>query len=118
MFREGDPPRGIFVLCEGRVRLSARSESGKRLTLRIVGPGDILGLSSSLSGHPHQVTAETLDNAQVAVVKREDLLRFLREHREACLHVVSLLSQDLHTAYDCMRSIRLSRTRSRVQHLH
>ncbi len=111
MFREGHSGRGIFVLCEGRVKLSVCSQSGKRLTLRIAGPGEVLGLSSSLSGGPHQVTAETLGNAQVAVVKRKELLRFLRDHREAYLQVVNLLSRDLHVAYDRVRSIGLGRTR-------
>jgi len=111
LFREGSPARGIFVLCEGRAKLSVCSESGRRLTLRIAGPGEVLGLSAALADSPHEMTAELLDNAQVAMVKRKDLLRFLHEHREACLQVVNLLSQDLHTAYDRVRSVGLGRTR-------
>jgi len=38
LFREGAWARGIFVLCEGKVRLSVCSQSGKRLMLRIAGP--------------------------------------------------------------------------------
>lgn len=118
LFREGQPARGVFVLCEGRVKLSVCSDSGRRLVLRIAGPGEVLGLSASLSGSPYEVTAETLDNARVAQVKRKDLLRFLRDHREACLQVVHLLSQDLHTAYDRVRSVGLGRSRrSRVPHI-
>jgi len=52
-----------------------------------------------------------LDNAQIAMVKRKDFLCFLREHRDACLHVVTLLSQDLHVAYDRVRSVSLGRNR-------
>lgn len=111
LFREGQPARGVFVLCEGRAKLSVCSESGRRLTLRIAVPGEVLGLSASLSGSVYEVTAELLDNAQVAMVKRKDLLHFLREHREACLHVVTLLSQDLHVAYNRVRSVGLGRTR-------
>lgn len=89
------------------------------MTLRIAGPGEVLGLSASLAGTPHEMTAELLDNAQIATVKRGDLLRFLHEHPEACLQVVNLLSQDLHTAYDRVRSVGLGRGRrsrvSRVQ---
>jgi len=115
LFHEGQPARGIFVLCEGRVRLSVCSESGRRLTLRVAGPGEVLGLSAALAGSPYEMTAELLDNAQVATIKRKDLVRFLHEHREACLQVVNLLSQDLHVAYDRVRSIGLARSRrSRV----
>ena len=111
LFREGQPARGIFVLCDGRAQLSVSSESGKRMTLRIAGPGEILGLSAALAGSPHEVTAELLDDAHVAAVRRKDLLRFLHEHREACLQVVNLLSQDLHVAYDRVRSLGLGRSR-------
>jgi CRP/FNR family transcriptional regulator, cyclic AMP receptor protein len=119
LFREGHAARGIFVLCEGRVKLSVCSEAGKHLTLRIAGPGEVLGLSASLSSRPYEVTAETLENARVALVKRKDLLRFLRDYREACLQVVNLLSQDLHSAYDRVRSVGLGRSRrSRALRIH
>jgi len=111
LFSEGRQPRGVFVLCDGRAKLSICSEHGKRLMLRVAGPGEVLGLSSTLSGRPHEVTAEILDACQVVFVKRRDLLKFLREHREACLQVVHLLSGDLHSAYERVRSIGLSRTR-------
>ncbi len=111
LFREGQPARGVFVLCEGRAKLSVCSESGKRLTLHVAIPGEVLGLSAALSGGPYEVTAELLDDARVAMVKRKELLSFLREHREACLHVVDLLSQDLHIAYERVRSVGLGRTR-------
>lgn len=111
LFGEGRQARGIFVLCDGRAKLSICSENGKRLMLRIAGPGEVLGLSSTLSGKPYELTAETLDASQVVFVKRRDLLRFLRDHRDACLQVVHLLSGDLHTAYERVRSIGLSRTR-------
>lgn len=119
LFEEGQAARGIFVLCEGRAKLSVCSESGKRLTLRIAVPGEVLGLSASLAAGPYEVTAEALDNARVAVVRRKELLKFLRVHREACMQVVHLLSQDLHTAYDRVRSIGLGRSRRpRVSGVH
>jgi CRP/FNR family transcriptional regulator len=111
LFHEGRLPRGIFVLCEGRVKLSICSEHGKRLMLRVAGPGEVLGLSATMSGKPYELTAEAMDPVQIAFIKRKDLLKFLREHREACLQVVHLLSQDLHTAFDRVRTVGLTRTR-------
>ncbi len=111
LFSEGKPPRGIYVLCEGRAKLSVCADNRKRLMLRVAGPGEVLGLSASMSGKPYEVTAEMLDASQVAFVRRRDLLHFLRDHRVACLQVVHLLSQDLHQAYDRVRSIGLSRAR-------
>src|SRR5271169_5746543 len=92
LFAEGRQPRGVFVLCNGRAKLSICSENGKRQMLRVAGPGEVLGLSSTLSGRPYELTAETLDACQVVFIRRKDLLKFLREYREACLQVVHLLS--------------------------
>jgi CRP/FNR family transcriptional regulator, cyclic AMP receptor protein len=111
LFAEGRPVRGIYLLCDGRAKLSICSDTGKRLTLRVAGPGEVLGLGATLSNSPYEITAELLDNSQVVFVRRKDLLKFLREHRETCLEVVRMLSQDLHGAYERVRSIGMIRTR-------
>lgn len=111
LFAEGRPSKGIFVLCDGRAKLSICSESGKRLMLRIAGPGEVLGLGATMAGTPYEVTAELLDASQVVFIKRKDLMKFLRDHRDACMMVVNMLSQDLHGAYERVRSIGLTRSR-------
>ena len=40
---EGQSPRGIFVLCTGRAKLSTTSSEGKSMILRIAEPGEVLG---------------------------------------------------------------------------
>jgi CRP/FNR family transcriptional regulator len=111
LFAEGRPVRGIYILCDGRAKLSICSENGKRLTLRIAGPGEVLGLGATLSNTPYEVTAELLDNSQVVFVRRKELLKFLRDHRAVCLEVVRMLSQDLHGAYERVRTIAMVRAR-------
>ena len=111
LFREGQPARGVFLLCKGRVRLSVCSESGRRMSLRVAGTGEVLGLSAALAGGHYEVTAEALEQVQVGVVRRKDLLAFLHEHPSVCMQVVNLLSEDLHQAYDRVRAVGLGRTR-------
>jgi len=110
LFVEGQSPRGIFVLCEGRVKLSTCSSEGKTLILGVAKPGDVLGLSATVSGQPCEVTAEVLEPCQVNFVKREDFLRFLQEHGQACLRVAQHLSHYYHTAYEQIRSLGLSQS--------
>lgn len=116
LFTEGDAPRGVYLLCEGRAKLSICSESGKKMMLRVAGPGEVLGLGATLSGDAYELTAELLDTAQVVFVPRKELLAFLRENPGICMEVVRRLSDDLHVAYERVRSIGLSRARrARVQ---
>ena len=111
LFAEGRPVRGIYLLCDGRARLSICAGVGKRLTLRIAGPGEVLGLEAMLSNTPYEITAELIDSSQVVFVRRKELTKFLREHPDVCMQVVRMLSQDLHGAYERVRSIGMVHSR-------
>ena len=111
LFREGERANSVFLICKGRVRLTVCSESGRRMTLRTAPAGEVLGLSAVLSGGNYEVTAEVVEAAETAEIPRKELLNFLREHREVCMQVVNLLSEDLHVAYDRVRAVGLARTR-------
>jgi CRP/FNR family transcriptional regulator, cyclic AMP receptor protein len=117
LFREGQPARAVFVLCDGRARLSVCSDDGRRLTVRTVPAGEVLGLSAALAGGLYEVTAEVMDTVQVAEVRRNKLLHFLRAHRDVCMQVVNTLSQDLHLAYARVRTVGLGRTRHHHPHV-
>jgi CRP/FNR family transcriptional regulator, cyclic AMP receptor protein len=116
LFREGETAHSAFLLCQGRVRLSVCSESGRRMTIRMAPAGEVLGLSAVLSGGCYEVTAEGVDAVETAEIHRKELLNFLRGHREVCMQVVNLLSEDLHVAYDRVRAVGLTRTRHSQMH--
>jgi len=98
LFVEGQLPRGIFVLFKGSVKLSINSPSGRTVIVKLAEPGEVLGLSATISGKPYEVTAETLDPCQVNFVKRDDFLHFLKDDVEACFKVAEQLSEKYHNA--------------------
>jgi CRP/FNR family cyclic AMP-dependent transcriptional regulator len=108
LFVEGQSPRGVYVICSGRVKLTTASRDGKTLILRIAQAGEILGLHGTVSGKPYELTAETLQPCQLDFVKREDFLKFLQTHADACLNAAQHLSQDCQSAYEMIRSLGLS----------
>lgn len=64
LFVEGQNPRGIFVLCKGRVKLTLCSSTGKTLIMKLVDPGEVLGLSATISGKPYEVMPKPLNHAK------------------------------------------------------
>ncbi len=108
LFMEGQAPRGIYVICAGRVKLTTTSLEGKTLILHIAQAGELLGLHATVSGKPYELTAETLQPCQLDFVKRDDFLNFLQNHSEACLHAAQHLSENCQSAYDLIRSLGLS----------
>lgn len=108
LFVEGQAPRGIFVVCQGAVHLFISGADGKTLIVKTTGPGDVLGLSATMSGKPYELAAKTMEPCQVNFVKRDDFLRFLKEHPEACFRVIEQLSQNFSLACHEMRFLRFA----------
>jgi CRP/FNR family transcriptional regulator, cyclic AMP receptor protein len=112
LFVEGQVPRGIYLLCRGRVKLSVNSSDGKTMILKIAEPGEVLGMHAVVSNLPYELTAETVQPCQVVFIKRDDFQKFLEEHGSACLQAAQHLSESCHNAYDMIRSIGLSHSAS------
>lgn len=108
LFGEQEAPKGVFILCKGRVKLSMTSSEGKSVILRIADPGEVLGLHAVVSNQPYQASAETLEPCELNFVRCDDFLRFLRENPEASLHAAQQLSQNYHIACEQVRSIGLA----------
>ena len=112
LFVEGEQPRGVFVLCRGRAKLTTTSTEGRTLIVKIVEPGEILGVSAAILGRPYEVSAETLEASQVSFIRREDFLRFLNAYTEACMHTAQQLSEKYESAQREIRSLGLAHTTS------
>jgi CRP-like cAMP-binding protein len=55
----------IFILCQGRAKLSTTSREGKTLMIRIAEPGEILGLHAVVTGGRYELTVETMQPCQL-----------------------------------------------------
>ena len=99
LFVEGQVCRGVYILCKGRVKLSTGSKEGQTLILKVARPGEVLGLNATISGIPHDTTAETGQPCQLNFVKREDFLRFLTQHGDACMNAAIQMSHECQHAY-------------------
>ena len=108
LFIEGQQPRGVFVLCSGKAKLSTSSSEGKTIITKISESGDVLGLNATISNHPYEVTAEMIEPGQANFITRDSLLQFLREYGEVALRVAEQLSRNYYTAYEEIRTLGLA----------
>src|ERR1700687_3490497 len=112
LFSEGQQPRGVFVLCAGKAKLSTSSSEGRTVITKIAEPGDVLGLSAAISNRPYEVTAEMIEPGQANFITRDALLHFLREHGVVALRVAEELSRNYYTAYEGIRTLGLTNSPS------
>ncbi len=103
LFRRGDACAGIFLICSGRVRL-ALDVADSAFRPRILGAGCVVGLPSAVGGSNYSLTAEVLDDAELACVSQEALTDCLRQNSVLCFEVMNILSHEI------------SETRSALKH--
>lgn len=108
LFDEGQPPRGVFVLCTGTAKLWTSSSNGKTIITRIAHSGDVLGLNAVISARPYGVSAEMTEPGQANFIVRDSLLQLMRDHSEVAARVGEQLSAVYYTAHEEVRTLGLT----------
>ena len=108
LFSETQDNCGVMVVVEGEVKLSINSSDGRRLSLRIARVGELLGLSSTLSGNAYEMTADTLYPAKIAHLSRQAFLHFMARHPEVYEAATREISRSFNLACEQLRMVGLS----------
>ena len=112
IFMEGQTPAGVYLLCSGRAKLSAGSEDGKTIILRIAEAGEVLGMNAVFGNSLYEKTAQALVDCTVGFIKRNDFISFVKTYHEAALIALRQLSSNYHKAHLQICSLGLSASAS------
>ena len=105
LFREGDPPRGVYIIHSGAVDLVFAARNGTAKPLQLAGEGQIVGLSSIVSGRAHDATAVVRVPSELGYVEGRTLMELLERNPSAWFDVLQFLSQDVSSCWDSMRRL-------------
>jgi len=103
-------PRGVYIVCTGRAKLSLQARDGKTIILRISGGRELMGLSAVISGTPSLITVTTIDFCQIKYVEREGFLRLIERDNRAALACASALAREATTSFDDVHDLLLARS--------
>jgi CRP/FNR family cyclic AMP-dependent transcriptional regulator len=95
IFNEGDTGTALYMIVEGRVKISQSSPDGKERTLALLGPGDVFGELALLDGGPRSADAVVAEDAELLVVPRDEFLTFVMEQPQVAMSLLVVLSQRL-----------------------
>ena len=110
LFVEGQAPRGVFIICSGKVNLSTTSREGKLLILKTASAGEALGLSAAVSGVNYETTAETATPCHINFVDRKHFVELMQNHPEIGLQTAQCLSRDYQSAHRDIHDLVLTRS--------
>lgn len=110
LFAEGQLPRGVYIPCTGRVKLSVMGKDGKTVIMKVARDREVLGLSAVVSGRPFPFEATTMEPCPINFIEREAFLKFLRSSSELAMKTARFLSREIGDAFDDVYQLLLARS--------
>jgi len=100
IFSKGDPGHGLLAVLSGVVKISVVSEDGKEIALNLLGAGEIFGEIALLDGGPRTADSVALDDCELLMLDRRDILPLLMEEPSIAIKLLEVLSSRLRRTSD------------------
>lgn len=93
IFHHGDPAGLLYIITNGKVKISHSSADGQEAVLAILGTGDFFGELALLDDSPRSATAESIEITETLTLHRDDFLNFLDSNPDFARHVLNILAR-------------------------
>ncbi len=91
LFLKGDPGDALYAVRRGQIRIATGTEAGKRLTLNLLGSGDVFGEVALLDGRPRTADAAASEATELFMVRRRDFVSLLERRPAVAVRIIELL---------------------------
>jgi CRP/FNR family transcriptional regulator len=98
IFVPGDSADRIYLLQQGRIKITALSEDGHEVLHQIVGPGEIFGDTSAILGIARTTSAQALETSLVCEIYRKDFETLLSMYPELTFQLLKSVGRRLKKA--------------------
>ena len=92
VFEMNDVGEEMFVVLNGRLKVSVANREGREIVLGTVGPGEIIGEIAMLDGCGRSATATTLTPCELLVIHRNDFMPFLEQNPGVAINLITVLA--------------------------
>lgn len=100
LFDEGDDGDSMYVVLDGKLKLTRTAADGRENLLSVLGPGEMFGELSLFDPRPRTSSASAITDATLAALRHDALLPRLRERPDISLHMLRALARRLRRAND------------------
>lgn len=104
----------MFVILEGRVKISRISDDGREVILAILSEGDFFGEMSLLDGQTRSANVTAIDESELLVIRREEFLQILHDYPQIAINLLKELAQRIRKGDEHIKSLSLQDAKGRV----
>ena len=114
IYSSTEPGQSVMVLASGRVKIKAITLEGKETILAFIEEGEIFGELALLDSQPRGEFAEAVEDSQVLVIPREELLWLMEQRPDVSLSVTKLIGLRRRRIENRLRNILFLPSRERM----
>ena len=114
LFKEGDPGDRLYVVTEGKIKLSHASGDGRESLLMVLGPGDMFGELSLFDPGPRTATATAVTDARLLSLSNDKVIGWVTQHPNVSLQLLGRLAQRLRRSNEVLADLVFSDVPGRV----
>lgn len=114
IFVEGEPGEAFFYVRSGLVKIMKLSRDGREHILHILNGGHIFAEVTLFNKIEYPATAEVIEEAEIGIIKNEDLEKVIMENPELSLHLIKYLNKRLVEAHIKIKNLALYDTYGRT----
>ena len=105
LFLEGQDGDRLYVVLDGKLKLTRAATDGRENLLSVLGPGEMFGELSLFDPRPRTSTASAVTDATVAALAHDALRPWLLERPEVSMHMLQALARRLRRANDVLADL-------------
>nr|BAL58695.1 transcriptional regulator, Crp/Fnr family [Candidatus Acetothermum autotrophicum] len=118
IYLPGDPNTTVYFLKKGRVKLVYLDERGRKLTIAICRPGQPFGeLVLSDRREPYRFIAQALEDCELCLIPKDDLVRFAQERPQLALRLTKWVGQQFRELQIKLEDLLFKDVPTRLVHL-
>jgi CRP-like cAMP-binding protein len=107
----------MYILCEGRVKVTKLSDDGREKILEMLDGGSFFGEMALLDRAPRSASVKTLTPVRLLALSRMDFLAVLRNSPDIAIALIQELSQRLRRVDEQASALSFQRVRERAMGL-
>jgi len=117
LYVPGDPSDRVFILDQGRVKISVLGPGGKHCVYQVVEAGEIFGEGALLGERLRAATAEVIERASVVMAPRDSVLQYADRNPRFWQAFAPLLGQRIQRLEDQVQWVSLLEVEQRIARL-
>ena len=114
LFQEGDDGDRLYLIAEGKVKLSHMANDGRENLIAVLGPGEIIGELSLFDLEPRSSTVTAIAPTRLYVLSHREMHTYIEEHPTLAISMLRQLALRLRNTNQQMADLVFSDVPGRV----